>query len=316
MKIVLTDSVSIVSKDIDLSIFEQFGDFIIYEDTSKEELLERVKDANVILCNKTYIGREIIESCKNLEYIGIFATGFNNIDLEAASENNIVVSNAGSYSTNAVAQQVFAYILNHYMQLDKYSDYVNKGKWKESKTFAVFDFPTHELADKNIGIIGYGNIGKKVAQIAKAFDMNVYVYSRRDPQDKNVKFLDLKNLLAVSDIVTIHTPLNEQTRHMFNDDTFKLMKRNAILINTARGSIIKEESLKKALEENIISAAAIDVLKKEPMLPDSILFNVENLLITPHTAWAPIETRQRLVKIVAKNLENFIKGNPSNVVNP
>lgn len=314
MKIVMTDIKTVTPGDLNLDVFNTFGEVTKYELTQYNDLYERIRDAEAILCNKTKLDESALRNAPNLKYIGLFATGYNNVDVNFCKKNNITVCNAGSYSTNAVAQQVFSYILNYYSKLNEYSDYVAVGKWKESKTFSPFAFPTYELAGKNIGIIGYGNIAKKVAKIANVFDMNVFVYNRTEYNDSSVKFISFDELLRISDVVSVHCPLNEQTLGMFNQDAFNKMKKNAMFINTARGAIVNEKSLRNALENNTIASAAIDVLETEPMDKDCILYNVKNLIITPHTAWIPYETRKRLLGIVVSNLKNFIDGNPTNVV--
>ena len=242
------------------------------------------------------------------------ATGYNNIDIIAARERDITVCNAGSYSTSAVAQQVFAYILNHYNAINRYNDFVQQGGWQNSSTFAVLCFPTDELKDKTIGIIGYGSIGRRVAEIALSFEMNVLVYTRTPKDDNRVKFVSLEELLKQSDIITPHCPLNEQSHEMFNKDTFAKCKDGAFFINTARGGIVNEQDLADVLNSGKLSGAAIDVLNEEPMSKDCVLKGVKKLNITPHTAWAPLATRQRLLDIVEDNVKSFLDGNPKNQV--
>ncbi|HOD93679.1 MAG TPA: D-2-hydroxyacid dehydrogenase [Clostridia bacterium] len=314
MKIVLTDIKTVTANDLDLSVFEKFGEVQMYELTEYKEIADRIKYAEAVICNKTKLDANVLKNAEKLKYIGLFATGYNNIDVEYAKKKGITVCNAGSYSTNAVAQQTFAYILNHYSKLIDYSKFVSEGKWMKSKIFSPFAFPTYELSGKNIGIIGYGSIGRKVAFIAKAFDMNVYVYNRTRYDEKSVNFVTFDELLNISDIVTIHCPLNNDSYRMFNKDAFSKMKQQALFINTARGGIVDELALKEALENGIIQSAAIDVLTTEPMQEDCVLYNVKNLIITPHTAWIPFETRKRLLSIVISNLENFLNNKPTNVV--
>ena len=268
----------------------------------------------MIICNKTVIDREVMDNAPCLKYIGLFATGYNNIDITAAREHGITVCNAGSYSTSAVAQQVFAYILNHYNAINRYNDYVQNGGWQQSQTFSVLCYPTDELKDKTIGIIGYGSIGKRVAEIALAFEMNVLVYTRTPKDNSKVKFVSLDELLKSSDIITPHCPLNDESRQMFNKNTFAKMCDGAFFINTARGGIVNEQDLADALKSGKLSGAAIDVLNHEPMSKNCVLKGVSNLIITPHTAWAPLSTRERLLKIVDDNITAFLNGNPINKV--
>lgn len=315
MKILIADCATLTqNNDLDITVFEKYGDVVYNKNISRNELLNTVHEYDMILCNKTIIDRVVIESAKKLKFIGLLATGYNNIDITAAKENGITVCNAGSYSTSAVAQQVFAYILNHYNAVNRYNDFVQNGGWQQSPTFSVLCFPTDELKDKTIGIIGYGSIGKRVAEIALAFEMNVLVYTRTPKSDNRVRFTSLDELLKNSDIITPHCPLNEQSKEMFNKETFSKMKDRAFFINTARGGIINEQDLAEALKSGKLSGAAIDVLNHEPMSKDCVLKGAPNLIITPHTAWAPLETRKRLLGIVKDNIKAFLNGTPKNKV--
>ena len=315
MNIIITDCATLRYNDnLPLDTFEDFGSVRYFENLSHGELLEICDDVDIILCNKTPIDRKIMEKAKRLKYIGLFATGFNNIDIPCAIEHGITVCNAGSYSTNAVAQQVFAYILNHFTALGHYDAHVKSGGWIRSTTFSQLCFPTDELAGKRIGIIGYGSIGKKVSSIARAFDMEVLVYTRTPKADNSVSFVSLDKLLAESDIVTAHCPLNDQSRKMFNSDTFAKMKKGAFFINTSRGGVVDENALYDALKSGHLAGAAVDVIEYEPMRKDCVLINAPNITITPHTAWAPYTTRIRLIDIVYNNIKAFLDGTPTNVV--
>ena len=316
MKLLLTDSATLKSEnDIDLSFFSKFGTVEEYDCLSRSEVLEKVTDADIILCNKTVIDREVLEKAKKLRYIGLFATGYNNIDIAAADEFGVTVANAGSYSTSAVAQQVFAYILKHYSKIDEYNSLVSSGGWQKSPNFSLLCYPTDELMGKTIGIIGYGSIAKRVEAIANAFEMKVLVYTRTPKENGFTKFVDLDYLLANSDIVTVHCPLNSQSDKMFNKTAFGKMKQSAYFINTARGGVVDENDLLEALKRGKLSGAAIDVLTYEPMRSDCVLSGAPNLVITPHTAWAPLATRMRLLGIVEDNISAFLNGEPQNVVN-
>lgn len=315
MKILLTDCGTLNYRgDIPLDIFNKYGEVLCYDNIQRDKLLEIVGDVDIILCNKTLIDSCVMKKAHSLKYIGIFATGYNNIDIATAKKLGITVCNAGSYSTSAVAQQVFAYILSHYNAVEKYNSYVKNGGWIDTPTFAVLCFATDELKDKTLGIIGYGSIGKRVAEIALAFEMKVLVYTRTPKTDNMVSFVSLDELLSLSDIVTAHCPLNDESRELFNDPTFAKMKDGCYFINTARGGIVNEQALLNALESGKLSGAAIDVLDKEPMSKDCALINAPNLIITPHTAWAPLTTRLRLLDVVVANLDAFLSGNPQNVV--
>ncbi len=313
MKIVMTDAQTITKGDLDLSPFDALGEVVIYNLTPPEKIFERIKDADAIICNKTVLNESNLKGT-NVKYIGLFATGYNNIDVEYCRENGITVCNAGSYSTDAVAQHTFAFILNYYNKIAAYTDFVKKGGWIESETFSPFVFPLNELAGKTIGIVGYGKIGQKVAEIAKAFSMNVLVYTRTPKEDKNVSFVSFDELIKNSHIVTVHCPLNKQSEKLFTLEAFKKFRKDALFINTARGGVMEEADLIEALKSGLIASAAIDVLEKEPMQKECALPYLENIMLTPHIAWAPIETRNRVVEIASGNLANFIKGNPTNVV--
>ncbi len=313
MKIIVTDSASLKShNDLSLEALEKFGKVFEFSDISREQLLNEVKDTDIILTNKVLIDREVMENAPRLRYIGLFATGYNNIDIAAAKEKGIVVANAGSYSTNAVAQQVIAYILMHYTEIAKYDSFVKDGGWLKSKCFAPLVFGTDEVYGKTLGIVGYGSIGQAVERAAEALGMNVLVYTRTPKND--AKFVDFDTLLAKSDIISMHCPLNEQSKDMMNADAFSKCKQGTFFINTARGGVVDEFALFDALESGKLSGAAVDVLKSEPMSQDCPLINAKNIIITPHTAWAPLKTRQRLLDIVCDNIEAFLNGAPKNNV--
>lgn len=315
MKILIADCSTLAqNNDLPLTVFEEYGDVVYNPNISRDELLNTVHEYDMILCNKTIIDNAVIEKAKKLKYIGLFATGYNNIDVVSADKHGIVVCNAGSYSTSAVAQQTFAYILNHYNAVNKYNNFVKNGGWQQSPTFSVLCFPTDELKDKTIGIIGYGSIGRRVAEIALAFEMKVLVYSRTPKEDPRVKFVSLDELLNKSDVITPHCPLNDDSRELFNKDTFAKCKDGAFFINTARGGVVNEQDLADALNSGKLSGAAVDVLTEEPMSKDCPLKKAKNLVITPHTAWAPLSTRERLLGIVEDNIKAFLNGNPKNKV--
>lgn len=323
--IVLPDCDTISKGDLNLSSLNEFGNVVTYPLTEHNELPERIEEADVILCNKILLNEDSLGNAKKLKYIGLFATGYNNVDLEYTNSRGITVCNAGSYSTDAVAQHTFALILNYYNQVSKYDSFVKKDGWKNSKIFSPFIYNMNELADKTIGIVGFGSIGQKVAEIAKAFNMNIIAYSRnKDRVNRiiennfigysNVRYGTIDDIAMKSDIVTIHCPLNRESEKMINMDFLKKCKKNCYLVNTSRGGVIDENDLYKALEEELIAGAGIDVLTIEPMVSECVLFNAKNITITPHVAWAPLETRERLLGIVKDNLRAFINGEPKNVI--
>ncbi len=318
MKIVILDAATLtINNDIDFSIFDRFGEVKIYDFTKDEEIPERIKDADVILCNKSSMSEKNLSGAKNLKYIGLFATGYNNVDLEYTRKKGITVCNAGSYSTEAVAQHVFAFILHYYNTISRYDEFVKNKGWINTNKFSPF-MEMKELFGKTIGIIGYGSIGQKVAVIANAFGMNVLAYSRSALKEKiqsdEVTYAAVDEILEKSDIVTIHCPLNKDSEKMCNKEFFTKMKKDSLFINTSRGGVVNQEDLMWALNNNVIQYAALDVIEKEPMPEDCKLIETKNLVITPHAAWAPLETRERLIKIVSKNLQKWVAGTPINVI--
>lgn len=318
MKIVVLDGKSLAADDLNYDAFSQFGELTVYDGTSHAETISHIADADVILTNKVIISKDIMDACPSVKLIIVMATGYNVIDIEAAKERGIIVTNIPAYSTNAVAQYVFACILNYTNKITEHNESVQNGDWIKSDCFSYRVAPLYELSGKTLGIVGFGAIGKAVSKIAKAFDMNVLVYSRTIyPQfeDSKLRFVDLITLLENSDFVTLHCPLTAATQNLITKKELELMRPSAMLINSARGPIINEEDLAEALKNKTISYAALDVLRSEPMQENSPLLNADNIIITPHIAWAPLETRQRLMDIALKNLEKFIEGNPQNVVN-
>lgn len=315
MKIVLTDAQTVLDNLVDSTALRELGEVIEYGLLKYDEVAEKIADADIVICNKTQLDSHTLRLAKNLKYIGLFATGYNNIDIDYCREHNIAVCNAGSYSTNAVAQHTFALILEHYNNTARYNQFVQDGRWKRSKTFSPFVYPLNELAGKTLGIVGLGSIGQAVAKIANAFEMKVTAYNRSAKEIANVKMTSLDELLRTSDIVSVHCPLNSESENMFNKETFAKMKKGALFVNTARGGVMIEQDLYDALENEHLGGAVIDTLAVEPMEEDCILMNAKNCIITPHIAWAPVETRIRLMNIVVDNIRNFLNGTPTNKVN-
>ena len=314
MKIVITDAMTVTQGDVDINIFAKYGDLILYDNTLPHEVAERCIDADIVLCNKTLFTAEVLENCKNLKLICLFATGYNNIDTIYCHDHGITVCNAGSYSTDAVAQHTFAMMLEHYSKVGRFDDFVRGGGWSASPMFSPFVYPTDEICGKTLGIIGYGSIGRKVAEIARAFGMKIVVYTRT-VRDNDAEYITLDELMSVSDIITVHTPLNEGTRNLMTYERFCICKPTALYINTARGGVNDEEGLVRALREGRIAGACIDVLTTEPQTKDCVLNkDVPNLIMTPHVAWAPLSTRIRLLGIVDENIRLFLEGKPHNVV--
>ena len=315
MKIVFTDADTVTSGDLSLEGFHRFGDTVMYGVTAPGETAQRVSDADIVLCNKTLMTAEILRESKNLKYIGILATGCNNVDLDCARELGITVTNVPGYSTDGVVQLVFTFLFELFGNLGKYRASVDNGDWINSRTFSYFPYPIKCVAGKTLGIVGFGAIGSRVAAAAAAFGMRVIVCSRTPKPESGFEFVDMDTLLKESDAVTMHCPLNPQSEGIMNEQAFSKMKDGAVFINTSRGPVVDEQALRDALESGKLSGAAVDVLKTEPMRADCPLFGAPNCIITPHIAWAAKETRIRLLDIAEKNLAAFISGAPVNVVN-
>jgi glycerate dehydrogenase len=316
MKIVVLDGYALNPGDLSWDGFREFADITVYERTSPGKVVERAGDAEMVLTNKTVLNAGILRSLPKLKYAGVLATGYNVVDLEEAGKLGITVTNIPAYSTNSVAQMSFALILELCHRVQKHSDTVFAGKWSDSVDFTYRDHPQIELASKTIGIIGYGNIGQKVGEIAAAFGMKVIVYSRRNKSlPAYAANVSLKELFQNSDIVSIHCPLTNETAGIINRDNLRLMKRSAFLINTSRGPLIVENDLAEALNSGIIAGAALDVLSTEPPSRDNPLLRAANCIITPHIAWATLEARKRLMETAVGNVKAFLSGFPVNVVN-
>ncbi len=317
MNIVVLDRMAL-GDDIDMSIFEKLGKLTIYERTAPEEVVDRLKDADALLTNKVVIGKAEMDRLPKLRYIGINATGTNNIDLAYAAKKNIAVTNVKSYSTDSVVQHTFALLFYVYEKLRHYDDFVKQGKYSDYGCFTYFGERFAQLSGKTWGIIGLGEIGRKVADIAKAFGCHVVYYStsgkNSNPDYERAEF---DELLRSSDIISIHAPLNDRTQNLMNRAAFEKMKPEAVLINVGRGPIVNESDLLWALNENKIAAAGLDVLSVEPMRKDNPLYGYKDsnrLIITPHIAWATNEARKRLVNEAYLNLEAFICGKERNRV--
>lgn len=311
MNIVILDRVAL-GEDVDLSAFDKLGTVTMYQNTAPDEIIERIKDADAVLTNKVVIGREIMSKLPKLKYIGINATGTNNIDLEAAKDLGIAVTNVKSYSTDSVVQHTFALLFYVYEKLRYYDEFVKSGNYTTCGCFTHFDRKFFELKGKTWGIIGLGEIGRNVANVAKAFGCNVVYYSTSGKNNNpDYKQVDFDTLLKESDIVSIHAPLTPQTNGLMNKDAFAKMKKDAVLINVGRGPIVNEDDLLYALENDIIAGAGLDVVSVEPIKAENPLMKFKDsdkLIITPHIAWATKEARQRLMDEAFLNLEAFTKG--------
>lgn len=318
MKIVNLDGYTTNPGDLSWDGIKRFGDYTVYDRTPADKVIERAKGANILIINKTVVTKEILDALSpDLEYIGLQSTGYNVVDCEYARKLGVTVCNIPSYSTNAVAQLVFAFILQITNEVTLHADAVRNGEWCRCEDFCFWKKPLTELAGKTIGIIGFGAIGQKVAQISKAFDMKILAYNPRPKSaaDLDVVFTDMDTLLKKSDIITCHCPLTSETKGLINAENIAKMKNSAIFINTSRGPVVDEKALADALNSSKIRAAGLDVLETEPARTDNPLLTAKNCYITPHIAWAALETRARLLKILEENLEAYISGKPQNVVN-
>ncbi|HTH81674.1 MAG TPA: D-2-hydroxyacid dehydrogenase [Mucilaginibacter sp.] len=318
MKIVVLDGYTLNPGDLSWDALSNLGEVTIHDRTAYADIAPRCAGADVVLTNKTPLDEATLNQLTNLKYVGVIATGYNIVNTEVCKKKGVIVSNVPGYSTASVAQLVFAFILELCHHVQRHSDSVMDGKWAASADFSFWDYPLTELAGKTLGIIGFGTIGKKVADIATAFDMNVVATARRQSDQsnrENFKWVTLPQLLQQSDVISIHCPLTPETQGMVNKENLKLMKPSAVLINTSRGPIVVDADLADALNNNIIAGAGIDVLSAEPPAADNPLFKAKNCLITPHIAWATTEARTRLMDTVVSNLAAFINRAPVNVVN-
>jgi glycerate dehydrogenase len=315
MKITVLDGHNVNPGDVSWDCIARFGSLTVYDRTPSDLVIPRIGDSELILLNKISITRAIIQKCPNLKYIGVMATGYNVVDVHACSELGITVTNIPSYSTDAVAQHVFAFILNFTNLIQRHSDSVQNGGWIASPDFCYWLSPLTELAGKTLGIYGFGHIGQQVAKIARAFGMNVIVHVHSEKSfTGGEKTVSAEELFAQSDFLTLHAPMTSETAKIVNEKTIALMKKSAIIVNCARGGLADESAVRKALESKSIAGYAADVIEQEPMSPSCPLYKAPNCIITPHIAWAPKETRERLLSIEEANIAAFFAGHPQNVV--
>lgn len=316
MKIVVLDGYTLNPGDLSWNKVAQLGELTVYDRTRPEEIVGRAIDADVVLTNKCVITATVLKQLPQLKYIGELATGYNNIDVAAARKQHIIVTHIPAYSTDSVAQAVFAHLLNVINETALYAEEVRDGKWRNAKDFCYFRQPLRELSSLTLGIVGLGHIGMRVANIAHAFGMNVFAYTSKNAAQlpEGIRKTTMEGLLAVSDVLTLHCPLTMENKEMINTETLRKMRCGAILINLSRGGLICEEAVATALHEGHLRAYCADVLTEEPPKNEHILLREPHAYITPHIAWATVEARQRLLNICIKNLENFIAGQPQNEV--
>ena len=312
MKIVVLDGYAANPGDLSWAPLEALGELTVYDRTPADQIAARIADAELVLTNKAVLSRELIAGAKKLKYIGVLATGYNVVDVAAAAELGVVVTNIPAYSTDSVAQLVFALLLEICHNVGHHSQAVHAGRWSANADFCFWDTPLIELAGKTMGIVGYGRIGHKVAEIARCFGMNVIAWTRtpRDPE-----CVSLDELLSRSDVISLHCPLFPETKNLINRDTIAKMKDGVILINTSRGPVVNDADLRAALDSGKVYAAGADVSTVEPIPADSPLLGAKNMFLTPHIAWATFEARERLMDIAVKNVEAFLSGAPVNTVN-
>lgn len=317
MNIVVLDGYTLNPGDLSWAELEKLGNCVIHDRTAPEDILTRAKEAEILIINKVGIGKSEIARLPKLKYIGLCSTGYNVVDIQAAADRNIVVTNVPAYSTLSVAQMTFAHILNLCQHVSEHSVSVKRGEWPQSPDFCYWKFPLVELQDLTLGIIGFGRIGQGVANIGRTFGMKVNYYDITVQPDESATFLkvNLETLLRTSDVITLHCPLTPATEGMINRDRPSLMKSSAFLINTSRGQLIDEAALAEALNTGKIAGAGLDVLSTEPPAPHNPLLSARNCYITPHIAWATKAARIRLMKTVVQNVRAFLDGKPVNQVN-
>ena len=317
MKIVILDGHAVNPGDLSWDQLNQFGSVTVYEHTKDSEAIERLGDAEIILTNKTPITEELLNACPSIRLICVLATGYNVVDCKATRERGIPVCNVPDYGTSAVAQFTFALLLELCHQVGLHNSSVHNGDWTNSPYFCYWKTPQMELAGKTLGIIGFGRIGRAVGKIAKALGMNVIAYNRsRHPEGEQIgTYVDFDTLLRQSDIISLHCPLTAENKEMINAETIMKMKDGVMLLNTARGPLLNEEDVANALNNGKIRAAAVDVVSAEPIKADNPLLSAKNCIITPHMAWAPIESRQRIIDCTINSIQQFLKGTPVCTVN-
>lgn len=317
MKIVILDGYALNPGDLSWAEVGTLGETVVYDRTPEDEIVSRIGDAEAVLINKVPITRETLLACPRLRYIGVLATGYNVVDIAAAKERGVIVSNVPSYGTAAVAQFAIAMLLEITNRVAHHSDAVHAGRWGNGTDWCFWDYPLIELEGKTMGIIGYGRIGRRTGEIARALGMRVLAYDVSSPASADgAEMVGLDTLLSSSDVVALHCPLFPETKGMINRNSIAKMKDGAILLNNSRGPLIVEQDLADALNSGKLYAAGLDVVAEEPIPPTSPLLTARNCLITPHISWAPKETRLRLLGIAVENLRAWAAGRPVNVVNP
>jgi len=317
MKIVVLDGYTLNPGDISWEPLAALGELTVYDRTTAEKTVERIGDASIVLTNKTRLTAEVLSAAPAVKYVGVLATGYDVVDIAEAKRRGIPVCNVPGYATNAVAEMVFALLLEICRHAGAHSDAVRSGEWTESPDFCFWKYPMSELHGKTMGIVGMGRTGQKTAKIAQAFGMHVLAVSssRPEPETEMLQYVPMDELLAQSDVISLHCPLTEETRHMVNRNSIAHMKDGVILINIARGGLVDEKALAEALKSGKVGGAACDVVSAEPIRADNPLLTAKNMIITPHIAWAARPSRERLMAQTVENVAAFLGGHPVNVVN-
>lgn len=319
MKIVVLDGYTLNPGDLSWARLEKLGEVTVYDRTPEELILERIGDAEIVYTNKTPLTRKTFDACPKIRFVGVLATGYNVVDIEAAKEKGIPVANIPTYGTDAVSQFAIALLLELCHHIGEHSDCVKKGDWTKNPDWCFWNYPLIELSGKTMGIIGFGRIGQSTARIAQALGMKILAFDQYQNPDlitETCKYVELDELLRNSDVITLHCPLFSSTEGIINKNTIAKMKDGVLIINDSRGGLIVEEDLRDALNSGKVGGAACDVVSTEPIQMDNKLLEAKNMIITPHIAWAPKESRQRLMDIAIDNLDAFLAGSPVNVVNP
>lgn len=316
VRIVILDGYTANPGDLSWKELESLGQLTVYERTKPEETVARAAEADIVLTNKVIIGKAEIEQLPHLKYIGVLATGYNVVDIKAAHERGIIVTNVPAYSTESVAQMVFAHLLTVTNRTEHYAIQNRAGRWTNNPDFSYSDTLLTEIAGKTIGIVGLGNIGKRVAQIALAFGLKVKAFTSKAAETlpDGIQKADMQELFSTADVISLHCPLTDNTKHLINAETIGLMKKTAIVINTGRGPLVDDQAVADALEDKRIAAYCADVLTEEPPRADNPLLKQQNAYITPHIAWATVEARVRLLQVAIENVRAFLNGTPQNVV--
>ena len=316
MKIVVLDGYGVNPGDLSWEKLKQLGELTVYERTAPEDVVKRTEEADVVLTNKVVLSADVMNRLPKLKYIGVLATGYNVVDTEAARAHGVVVTNIPAYSTDSVVQMTFAHILNITNRVAHYARENREGKWVKSKDFCYWDTPLLELSGLTLGVVGLGNIGMKVARVARTLGMEVYAATSKSSSSlpEGIQKTTFKGLLGVCDVLTLHCPLTPDTRELVNAKTLQMMKRGAIVINTGRGPLVNENDVAEALRSGQLAAYGADVMCLEPPLADNPLLREPNAFITPHVAWATVDARKRLITIAVESIKAFIEGKPVNVV--